>query len=101
MKKLAKDWSTFGEALGLDPAEERERHQKAARNRCSWSECQYYREKPDNVGLSTCKGCGEVRYCGRECQRKYVDCPSTFGMVTDGRSETGQEVDTKRCAAKG
>ncbi|VDB92124.1 unnamed protein product [Peniophora sp. CBMAI 1063] len=69
LKRLAKSWVAFGTALGLIIDQERTRHREAMRSRCSWVECKYHRENIGDVVLSTCKGCGEVKYCGRECQR--------------------------------
>ncbi|KZV61528.1 hypothetical protein PENSPDRAFT_293076 [Peniophora sp. CONT] len=69
MRKLVDDWAAFGRALGLDTAKEQARYEKDARSRCAWRDCQFHREKPDGVVLSACKGCGEARYCGRECQK--------------------------------
>lgn len=76
-RKLAEDWAVFGERLGLDATKERMRHEKEVLNRCAWRGCQYHRKKPNDLALSACKGCGEMRYCGRECQKKYVT-PSLF-----------------------
>ncbi|KZV61531.1 hypothetical protein PENSPDRAFT_293280 [Peniophora sp. CONT] len=36
---------------------------------CAWSGCERYCKEVVGMRLSACKGCGQVRYCGRECQR--------------------------------
>ncbi|KZV63193.1 hypothetical protein PENSPDRAFT_758176 [Peniophora sp. CONT] len=69
---LERSWVLFGGALGLDEDEEADRRERENRRDiaqfCAWKECQYHKAKaptPPNA----CKGCGEVRYCGKECQR--------------------------------
>ncbi|KZV66281.1 hypothetical protein PENSPDRAFT_97104 [Peniophora sp. CONT] len=37
---------------------------------CAWRECKWQNRDDAGVKLMACKGCGEVRYCGRECQRR-------------------------------
>ena len=66
-----REWTRFGETLGLDAGEEQKRHERAASRRCSWFVCQWHRTTPDqDVRILSCKGCGEVRYCGRTCQTR-------------------------------
>ena len=69
-------WLFLGlKILKLDEDEERERHEREAPRRCSRGACVYHRRVPkkgDRIEMKTCKGCGEVRYCGRDCQTKYV-----------------------------
>ncbi|KZV66327.1 hypothetical protein PENSPDRAFT_689115 [Peniophora sp. CONT] len=65
-------WLEFGKALGLSEEvenAEREREKKEAARLCAWRECQYHKVKPPSPP-NVCKGCGEARYCGRECQIK-------------------------------
>lgn len=73
MTALKDAWVKFGNSLGLDATKERLRHEREVRNRCAWRECEFHRDKPDGVALLACKGCSEVRYCGRECQKAYVN----------------------------
>ncbi|KZV62353.1 hypothetical protein PENSPDRAFT_658201 [Peniophora sp. CONT] len=68
MARLTDTWASFGRALGLDASKEQARHEKATLGRCAWRDCQYHKKAADTVLLS-CKGCGEVRYCGRVCQK--------------------------------
>lgn len=59
-------WISFGQALGLNESEERRRAR--ASKRCSYHLCSFSGLDSPSA-LSTCKGCGQVRYCGKECQR--------------------------------
>ncbi|KAI0319661.1 hypothetical protein OF83DRAFT_760283 [Amylostereum chailletii] len=62
-------WDEFGRAAGLEEERERARRDKNIARYCSWYECVYHHEEsPDK--LLQCRGCGEVRYCGRDHQRK-------------------------------
>ncbi|VDB94203.1 unnamed protein product [Peniophora sp. CBMAI 1063] len=36
---------------------------------CSWRGCAHFYREPTERALSTCRGCGQVWYCGKECQR--------------------------------
>ena len=66
-------WTALGAALNLDIAIERQRHEREARRRCAWHECQFHRVSvPEGIELKTCSGCHDARYCGRRCQRRYV-----------------------------
>ena len=72
-------WKGFGGVLGLDISQERQRHEEEARTRCSWYGCPRRGQSADDQeapNLRKCAGCGEVRYCSRECQMRYasVDC---------------------------
>ncbi|VDB99910.1 unnamed protein product [Peniophora sp. CBMAI 1063] len=68
---LENTWMTFGKVLGLDEATEKrdyyQRAEKGASQLCAWENCRYHTVRPP-APLSTCKGCGEVYYCGRGCQ---------------------------------
>lgn len=69
---LLDHWLAFGTRLGLDPDEERRRHEQD-RLRCWWRGCQCKPMKDDTtIKLLQCAGCGEVRYCSKKCQRLYV-----------------------------
>lgn len=65
---LTHGWIIFGKALGLRPDKERARLQHLKRIHCAWSLCAHHQAEPD-VQLKACQGCGEVRYCSRECQK--------------------------------
>ncbi|VDB99488.1 unnamed protein product [Peniophora sp. CBMAI 1063] len=68
---LVSAWKTFGEVVGMDEAQAKKDHDhKVKRDArfCSWADCQYHGSPPPN--LLACKGCGEVRYCSKSCQRK-------------------------------
>ncbi|KZV61522.1 hypothetical protein PENSPDRAFT_292967 [Peniophora sp. CONT] len=67
-KVLVERWTEYGTVLGLDAEDERKRHRSLAKSRCSWRGCGYNTRAPPGK-LLACKGCGEVQYCGRECQK--------------------------------
>ncbi|KZV65104.1 hypothetical protein PENSPDRAFT_656051 [Peniophora sp. CONT] len=71
-------WYMVGNMLlGINEAKERKRHEQEAPRRCSRMACAYHRRVPEQatgIEMKTCKGCGEVKYCGRECQVKCVQC---------------------------
>ncbi|KZV76041.1 hypothetical protein PENSPDRAFT_496964 [Peniophora sp. CONT] len=69
IQKLTEKWVAFGKALGLDAAQERQRHEREMRKHCSWRACQYHKEELPETKLKACAGCGETRYCGRDCQK--------------------------------
>lgn len=67
-------WIAFGALLGLDMDEERRRHGQDQQRRCWWRGCQYQPTVDGTtVKLLQCAGCGEARYCNKECQRLYVE----------------------------
>ena len=68
---MIRAWADFGGLLGLNEEEEKTRHEREARTRCSWAECAYHETKAPHE-LKACAGCSEVRYCGRECQKRCV-----------------------------
>ena len=79
LPRLLSLWSDLGRAAGLDPKKERMRHERDARSHCSWIDCRYHVEGAPDV-LLICKGCGDARYCGRECQRMYVFFPECLTL---------------------
>ena len=66
-KSFMKQWVALGTALGLDVTKERQRRE---RTRCSWLGCRYHTENLSEDKLKACAGCGETRYCGRDCQKR-------------------------------
>ena len=70
---ILRQWSEIGIGFGLDEEKERKRHERDAVRRCAWAGCNWHWSTPgESVKLKQCKGCGEVSYCGRECQRTSV-----------------------------
>ncbi|KZV74922.1 hypothetical protein PENSPDRAFT_154941 [Peniophora sp. CONT] len=68
-KEVMLEWMGLGHDVGLD-GKERKRHEHEAAQRCSWAACMWHRTTPgESVKLKACQGCGQVRYCGRECQK--------------------------------
>ena len=66
---LLKEWTELGTLLGLAVEKERERHEREARHKCSWVECDKHEMEVPRSELKTCAGCGETRYCSRACQK--------------------------------
>lgn len=65
---LLERWTEFGAALGLDAAKEREIHEGEVQWRCWWRCCEHRDAKDVPNKLLQCSGCGEARYCSKECQ---------------------------------
>lgn len=66
-------WITLGTNLGLKEDSERIRLKKLAELHCSWQECEFSMTKMEaRADLRKCTGCAQARYCGKECQMKYV-----------------------------
>ncbi|KZV65645.1 hypothetical protein PENSPDRAFT_118513 [Peniophora sp. CONT] len=63
-------WVDFGAALGLKEDEERARLAHQMRVHCAWPTCVYHTSEPGRA-LASCKGCGQVRYCGKVCQTDH------------------------------
>ncbi|KAI0321555.1 hypothetical protein OF83DRAFT_1098558 [Amylostereum chailletii] len=55
--------------MNLNEVEERDQYEKDRAKFCSWSDCPFNIMRSPG-SLHVCRGCGEVRYCGRECQIK-------------------------------
>ncbi|KZV71610.1 hypothetical protein PENSPDRAFT_650474 [Peniophora sp. CONT] len=65
-------WSASGHDLGLDEAQEKaefDRLEKLKEQTCSWKVCEYHTQLPP-IAVKACKGCGQTRYCSRDCQTK-------------------------------
>lgn len=62
-------WVKLGAELGFMETEERDRVEAAKARKCSWEPCKYH-DTLSPRPLQICKGCGDVRYCSKECQRK-------------------------------
>ncbi|KZV67747.1 hypothetical protein PENSPDRAFT_754714 [Peniophora sp. CONT] len=69
---LSSAWKGLGPILGLDPKQERLRHAEEARSGCSWRNCPRRGQTvtDDKPAVKKCAGCGETRYCSRECQSR-------------------------------
>ena len=71
-RKLVDNWQLLGKDLGVDEKAERKRFEKDKKDAsklCAWMLCEYHSSPaPDDVSIKQCKGCGEARYCSRECQ---------------------------------
>lgn len=70
MNNLVTTWYSLGRGMGLDEKKEKEEYDREVKRLgqfCAWKECGFHTAKPETP-LSACKGCGEVRYCGRACQ---------------------------------
>ena len=65
-------WVRLGAELGFEETRERDRVETERARKCSWVGCVYHK-LPFSKPLSVCKGCGDVRYCSRDCQRRYAD----------------------------
>ncbi|VDC05749.1 unnamed protein product [Peniophora sp. CBMAI 1063] len=83
-RKLVDNWQMLGKDLGVDEKAEGKRYEKDKKDTtklCSWKQCEYHTSPAsDDVAIKQCKGCGEARYCSRECQTTHwkkghkVDC---------------------------
>ncbi|KZV61862.1 hypothetical protein PENSPDRAFT_658610 [Peniophora sp. CONT] len=69
---LSGAWKGLGPLLGLDAKQERLRHAEEARSGCSWRNCPRRGQTVtgDRPAVKKCAGCGETRYCSRECQSR-------------------------------
>ena len=68
--EIVRRWTDLGSDLGMEEEKERKRHEKEATQRCAWAGCRWHWSTPDEfTKLKKCRGCGEVSYCGRECQK--------------------------------
>ena len=73
VRLLVRSAVDLGKLLGLDPREEEARHTRSLKTRCSWWVCSHSTARNDHdFVLPTCKGCGEVRYCSRDCQKRWA-----------------------------
>ena len=78
---LARYWFAIGQCIGLREAAGLLQLDRT----CSNSPCQHHlvpAEKP----MSVCKGCQEVRYCSRECQRRWARVLCPLETVTNMRA---------------
>lgn len=70
--KLQQSWTRLGEIIGLSVERERIAYEREARRKatcCAWKDCRWHRTPPP-LPPRVCKGCGEARYCSKECQTK-------------------------------
>ena len=65
-------WDDLAHILGLDDEEESQRFHRSVPDRCTRFQCQYSRQALPEGKPKTCAGCGEVYYCSRECQKRFV-----------------------------
>ncbi|VDB87109.1 unnamed protein product [Peniophora sp. CBMAI 1063] len=69
---LLEGWSQFGAFIGLDIDKERKRHEGGMQERCWWRCCAHRGDSDPATRTSKllqCAGCGQARYCSKECQR--------------------------------
>ena len=66
-----KRWIELGRTLGLELEQQKELYDRRMAQMCAWRDCQYHQTKPPTP-TRVCAGCGEVRYCSRECQKRRV-----------------------------
>ncbi|VDB99135.1 unnamed protein product [Peniophora sp. CBMAI 1063] len=88
-------WEEAGDALGLSEKEERKRFRREGRVFCFWPECEFNTVRPTSK-LSACRGCGEVQYCGKDCQKKDWSCHDT-AKVREKRCASQSEGRCERC----
>lgn len=80
--EIMRQWLDLGIEMGLNEEKERKRHEREAVRRCAWAGCKWHWSSPDDsIKLKKCRGCGEVSYCGRECQKTCV-CSSRPSCLT-------------------
>ncbi|KZV67751.1 hypothetical protein PENSPDRAFT_44949 [Peniophora sp. CONT] len=72
IQSLTDIWRRFGVVLGLDAKREQQRYEDEARTGCSWRNCPRRGQLAtgNKPAMRKCAGCGESRYCGRECQTR-------------------------------
>ncbi|KZV71168.1 hypothetical protein PENSPDRAFT_416280 [Peniophora sp. CONT] len=68
-RRVVQCWVNPGEAFRINEDEERIKNDAVLARLCSWATCVHHYERTEEA-LPICKGCGEVRYCSRECQRR-------------------------------
>ncbi|VDB92129.1 unnamed protein product [Peniophora sp. CBMAI 1063] len=90
-----------------DDVEDVDVEENVQRDGCAWRECEFHGVKGVGPKLMGCKGCGEVRYCGRECQRRdwragghKTRCGTrlkrpTFGTSSSAESALGSDIEIK------
>lgn len=68
---LVNSWLLLGHALGLDEITERDQRDTLSKRLCSWHGCQYHiTPSTTQTRMSACTGCGDVKYCSRDCQKR-------------------------------
>ena len=99
---LLERWTEFGSALDLEEERERKRHRKEQRVFCSWPSCEFNTKEPPSKVL-LCQGCGEVQYCGKDCQRMYVFlirlCP-TVVLILSLRRDWNRGGHKQKCGTR-
>ncbi|KZV73061.1 hypothetical protein PENSPDRAFT_317867 [Peniophora sp. CONT] len=66
-QKVIDWWVLWGAGAGITEEDARLAYEGGRVRFCNWKECQYYVD-PSAHAFPSCKGCGKVSYCGKECQ---------------------------------